>query len=928
MKQFKKLLSFLTIICCLAGSVAPAYAAETETGFPTATFTNKPKSSPDLYVTKQVESAVDGYTAPSTDVFQFVLMDGNDKPVKDREYRVFDQEGGEVFVYSGSYIGNSIEPGKWRKGAKVPYKTSASGLFTLQAGQTAWFEAMGTGTGYKIKEYNTYLSPAVEADGSSKYSLERAFCTAEGTFLAPVCEYEELGFAEGGYSYQSPVSGSTAAKEILAGGSAETFINRYLPPDIKGKAALRISKSIDFPQTYTAPETPDFWFLLKVNGQPYAEEAFTVEGPEEGETTSGKTDREGRFSLKGGQSATFSEVPEDVPYQVEEILEAEALTEGEAAEAEPKEMPEGWWSVGEAVREGSTGHSLVEERFVNRNVSFGVSKTLSDYQKPDVDFTFKLTDELGNAMGRETYLRYYTTGEPVYEEKDNVFHIAAGKTEDDGTFTLKPGEAAIFIGIKPGTSCRVKELVSAPYTQIQPAASAEDVRGVLVEVNNDEEPTMVSYINQYIEPTGKLTVAKTIKSGTEDTLSDAQFHFVLYKELKTYQEAKTFFKVTEEEALNTAVQQALGANDSKVIAVQETEAASASDNTGADNERKYLYTSENCKYKIYTTVEGKMYSVPKGPEAPPTFKTGPDDRKGLKSGEFILGAEQMAVFDGLLTDRAYLVRETGLSTEYRELWQESDGIASDIAEKYVSVAYGISKDSAEADITGSTEEGTYAQCTLLSADGASLTFVNQYTPKTLDLHLHKTDGIGNPLPGAEFMLYLTQNKEYPVLPKPAEDTEPDVQNQPDRYISDEDGNLTIEGLHSGIYWLYELKAPSGYSLLKEPIKLEITRIAISAASDSDLEVRINGILWNAENQKHNQMIGAVTIVPSGTTPEGGSEPAKTDELHLTVKNTDLYELPNSGGIGIYWYTISGTLLMLAAILILYKRNLRREGLKD
>ena len=65
------------------------------------------------------------------------------------------------------------------------------------------------------------------------------------------------------------------------------------------------------------------------------------------------------------------------------------------------------------------------------------------------------------------------------------------------------------------------------------------------------------------------------------------------------------------------------------------------------------------------------------------------------------------------------------------------------------------------------------------------------------------------------------------------------------------------------------------------------------------------------------MIGEVSIVTSTT--EGTN-----DRLNLTVKNTDLYELPNSGGIGIYWYTIIGTLLMLAAVLILYKNNRQRR----
>jgi LPXTG-motif cell wall-anchored protein len=41
----------------------------------------------------------------------------------------------------------------------------------------------------------------------------------------------------------------------------------------------------------------------------------------------------------------------------------------------------------------------------------------------------------------------------------------------------------------------------------------------------------------------------------------------------------------------------------------------------------------------------------------------------------------------------------------------------------------------------------------------------------------------------------------------------------------------------------------------------------------------------------------------------------------------LYSLPSTGGRGIYWYLVSGTLLMMAAVLIIYK-NKRREVLEN
>ena len=59
----------------------------------------------------------------------------------------------------------------------------------------------------------------------------------------------------------------------------------------------------------------------------------------------------------------------------------------------------------------------------------------------------------------------------------------------------------------------------------------------------------------------------------------------------------------------------------------------------------------------------------------------------------------------------------------------------------------------------------------------------------------------------------------------------------------------------------------------------------------------------------------------------GIEAEDGKNIILKVKNIELYELPSTGGIGTYWYTIGGTLLMMAAALILYKKKHAEEVLK-
>lgn len=99
----------------------------------------------------------------------------------------------------------------------------------------------------------------------------------------------------------------------------------------------------------------------------------------------------------------------------------------------------------------------------------------------------------------------------------------------------------------------------------------------------------------------------------------------------------------------------------------------------------------------------------------------------------------------------------------------------------------------------------------------------------------------------------------------------------------------------GEYTLTEVRAPAGY------IKSEETWTII-----------IEG--------------GIATDIVSST-----GEEIKTDKLNgkdtYYFKNTPLYELPSAGGTGIFVYTIGGTLLLMAATLLLYKMK-REEVLKS
>ncbi len=112
------------------------------------------------------------------------------------------------------------------------------------------------------------------------------------------------------------------------------------------------------------------------------------------------------------------------------------------------------------------------------------------------------------------------------------------------------------------------------------------------------------------------------------------------------------------------------------------------------------------------------------------------------------------------------------------------------------------------------------------------------------------------------------------------------------------GHAIFTDLKAGTYTLTEQTAPAGYNLLAEPIRFKI-----------------------AEN-------GAITF-EGGNNSYAKALEAEGTTLKIKVANVGGYVLPSTGGEGIYWYTWSGAMLMMAAAFtLMYKKSYRREGLED
>ncbi len=143
------------------------------------------------------------------------------------------------------------------------------------------------------------------------------------------------------------------------------------------------------------------------------------------------------------------------------------------------------------------------------------------------------------------------------------------------------------------------------------------------------------------------------------------------------------------------------------------------------------------------------------------------------------------------------------------------------------------------------------------------------------------------LSGAEFKLEKLQSADTDGSTELTEETwEMVAQNG-----TDENGILSFRDLTEGTYRLIETKAPTGYNLNPTPIPVEI-------------------------HLDRDTMEYKVTI--------DGNDHAGNSKDPFVITNQIFYELPSTGGMGAEPYAVAGTILMMAAFGILYRRKGRAE----
>lgn len=231
----------------------------------------------------------------------------------------------------------------------------------------------------------------------------------------------------------------------------------------------------------------------------------------------------------------------------------------------------------------------------------------------------------------------------------------------------------------------------------------------------------------------------------------------------------------------------------------------------------------------------------------------------------------LAVFEG-----EYKIAEEGYGNERLAKWE------------YVDTDY-VYKNASNAITEGSGTSVTIdTEKTEADSDPKiqSFAFTNNYQLKTTNLDLVKTSKNSNePITGAIFK-----------LSKKVENGWVEVQLTVSVFGT---GEPELQGLVTGqTYKLEEIQAPEAHVLLDKPIYFTVV----------DGKVQLCDANGNTNSGTDNMWS------------------LNTEGNVLTIRNNILYSLPEAGGSGIYWYTVSGALLMMGAALIVYREKRKREVL--
>ena len=160
-----------------------------------------------------------------------------------------------------------------------------------------------------------------------------------------------------------------------------------------------------------------------------------------------------------------------------------------------------------------------------------------------------------------------------------------------------------------------------------------------------------------------------------------------------------------------------------------------------------------------------------------------------------------------------------------------------------------------------------------------------------------------------------------------------------RFTPTADGSILVKGLEDDMYIATEIQTANGYTLLRDDIQIVIE----AAKSDALCDIYVTDVLGVLQNdpryadvpeglyknvpQKHLEhcLLTASAKVDSNTVTMDADGESANAIVPLTVVNTRGFNLPQTGGHGTWMYGVAGTVLMVAAAIILVSARRKKLG---
>lgn len=130
-----------------------------------------------------------------------------------------------------------------------------------------------------------------------------------------------------------------------------------------------------------------------------------------------------------------------------------------------------------------------------------------------------------------------------------------------------------------------------------------------------------------------------------------------------------------------------------------------------------------------------------------------------------------------------------------------------------------------------------------------------------------------------------------------------------KLTTDKNGNITVNGLENGVYYLVETKTVDDYNLLKEPVRVEI-EVSYSVTETKTTVTNTDGTT-------------TTTSTISETYSNGGTN--NNGIITTTIKNNKGFELPTTGGFGTILFSVIGILLMAGGAVVLFRANKKKTA---